>query len=176
MSVCDADRTCALCGCSLASGRSEARQGGPVRACASPKMPVGGDVLARGRAAESPGAGWCGSTPPGPPRSMRGRIGMRTGRRSPRSAPRSEPLPGPGRPRLLPPGDREAVGPLKARTALQASRRQSQGTPDHLPRASSHVRDTHGGRRRPAARDPALDGPRRRQDNTGLRALPAIGR
>ena len=37
-----------------------------------------------------------------------------------------------------------------------------------FPRAAPHLRHAHGGRRRAAADDPALDGSRRREDDSGL--------
>ena len=43
----------------------------------------------------------------------------------------------------------------------------------HLPRAAPHVRHADGRRRRAAARDPGVDGPRRRQHDRDLRRLRA---
>ena len=62
------------------------------------------------------------------------------------------------RARLLPPRVGEPIGPLEARTPLQAGGRARRRSGDHVPRAPPHLRYPHGGRRRTAPHDPALDG------------------
>ncbi len=69
------------------------------------------------------------------------------------------------RPRLLPPADRERPRPLEDPQALRRGDRTRPRARDHLPRAAPHLRHPDGGRRGAAARDPGMDGPRRRQDN-----------
>ena len=56
---------------------------------------------------------------------------------------------------------------------FKQAHRPRRGPPDHLPRAAPHVRNADGGRRHADAHAPALDGPRRLEDDADLRALPA---
>jgi integrase len=74
---------------------------------------------------------------------------------------------------VLPPRDREAARPLEARPPLQAGAGPSRGPPDHLPRATPHLRDPDGGGGHADEDAPVLDGPRRLEDDADLCALPA---
>ena len=63
------------------------------------------------------------------------------------------------------------LDPSKMRKRFQRGHRPGGRARDHLPRAAPHVRHADGRRRRAAARDPGVDGPRRRQDDRDLPPL-----
>ena len=78
---------------------------------------------------------------------------------------------------LRPPGPQTGIGtsarPLEAHPAFQGRDRGRGRAEHHVPRAQAHIRDAHGGRRRATAHDSAVAWPCRREDDSGLRALPA---
>ena len=107
------------------------------------------------------------------PKSHQGRLGAdgRPARARARASLSTLRLPHRGRHRLLPPPHRQRARPVQDAQALSRSDHRRRRPPDHLSRAAAHVRDSDGRGRRAAARDPGVDGARRRQDHRDLPAL-----
>lgn len=80
------------------------------------------------------------------------------------------------KPGVLPSRVGSSARPLEAHPTLQTGNRSRRGHRDHLPRVAPYLRHEDGGSRRAAAHLAALDGPRRCEDNPGLRPLPALRR